>query len=191
MQESKYSPRPSSLRALAASFFVLSFKHYPDSLQFEAHKDTTGKKLKSVNKSIFKYRMKQLLWWPPDIFALTSAVLARTGAYRMVVGPDGKIGKDLWQQLDWQSRVSAHGEAWRSAISGLLLDCNPIPNRLKKLLDDEDEIDNVDKILQRRADKRLSESIDARIEDRCRRRHLEKLTFNSSKLIGENCNAPR
>lgn len=102
----------------------------------------------------FEKRVRQLLWWPPDIFAVTSTVLARTGAYRFALGPAPAMGVQLWSRLDWQSRIQAHAEAWRSVVSEHVL--TPI-NDSKK------------------ADDEFLEKLAERIADRCKRLYLEDL----------------
>ncbi|MEW5851170.1 MAG: hypothetical protein AB2A00_20450 [Myxococcota bacterium] len=54
--------------------------------------------------------------WPPDAFAFTSTVLARTGAYRQVVSPpEGYV----WpRDMAWQRRVAEDAYAWRHQLPG-------------------------------------------------------------------------
>jgi hypothetical protein len=158
------APRPSSLRALVAWFFALSFRDYPDKLERGADKDDNGEKIKGDWATPFAGRLRQLTWWPPDIFALTSAVLSRTGAYRMIVGPHRALGQNLWQRLDWQARVEAHAEAWRSTVSELLL--QPLTVNQTK-----------GRNSQHAADEMLWEALDERVRDRCKRRYLERLVL--------------
>lgn len=158
------APRPSSLRALVAWFFALSFRDYPDELKRSADRDDRGEKIKGEWAAPFAGRLRQLVWWPPDIFALTSAVLSRTGAYRMIVGPHRALGDNLWQRLDWQSRVEAHAEAWRSVVSELIL---------QPLTADQTKGKNS----QQAADKMLWDALDERVRDRCERRYLERLVI--------------
>lgn len=172
------APRPSSLRALVAWFFALSFRDYPDKLEHGADRDDDCNELADGELSPFARRLRQLTWWPPDIFALTSAVLARTGAYRMVVGPHRALGQNLWQRLDWQARADAHAEAWRSAISELLL--QPLP---------AGRATGVSR--QQIADEMLAETLDKRVRERCKRRHLERLILPSlESTFGENSGKP-
>lgn len=161
------APRPGSLRTLIAWFFALSFGDYKDELRFEAHLNKDGDSVADLEQSPFAQRLRQVLWWPPDIFALTSSALSRTGAYRMVVGPDGVLGKDLWQRLDWQPRVEAHAEAWRSTVSSLLLE--PIPT--DKIKDKKNPQPDADRILR--------DKLRERIRDRCQRRRLERQDITS------------
>jgi hypothetical protein len=62
----------------------------------------------------------QVLCWPPDAFALTSAVLADSGAYRFVVcPPSGRFWPPKGGEGGWQERVRREGAAWAtSADSG-------------------------------------------------------------------------
>src|SRR5262245_50791094 len=59
----------------------------------------------------------ELVWWPPDVFALTNLILDHTGAYRFVVAPPR--GRRWPPFPDWTQRVSDAAEAWRDASSGL------------------------------------------------------------------------
>lgn len=160
------TPRPSSLRALLAWFFALSFGDYQDKLEHSVDKDDRGEDLADKEQSPFARRLRHLVWWPPDIFALTSVVLSRTGAYRMIVGPYSALGQDLWHRLDWQIRVEAYAEAWRSTISKLVLE--PIPEKIIK--DKRNDKRNRQSI----ADEMLWNELRERIKERCERRHLEQ-----------------
>lgn len=166
------APRPSSLRALVAWFFALSFRDYPDNLEHSADRNARGRKMKGDWATPFAGRLRQLTWWPPDIFALTSAVLSRTGAYRMIVGPHKALGQHLWQRLDWQARVDAHAEAWRSAVSELIL--QPLSGNQTKGMN-----------AQQVADEMLWEVLNDRIDDRCKRRYLERLVLPSHESMSE------
>ncbi|HMF55838.1 MAG TPA: hypothetical protein VK619_05730 [Pyrinomonadaceae bacterium] len=156
-----HAPRPSSLRALLAWYFVLSYGDYKDQL------------IDVNDRTSFELRMRQLIWWPPDVFALTSTILARTGAYRMIVGPNDHLGENLWQRLDWQSRVEAHAEAWRSVISELIL--NPLPEDVKENS-------------QMYADDLLWYRLGERVNDRCCRRNLLPLELSTSQFESEDRN---
>jgi hypothetical protein len=63
----------------------------------------------------------QLLCWPPDAFALTSAALADSGAYRFVVcPPNGRLWPPKGGEGGWQERVRREGAVWAaSAHSGI------------------------------------------------------------------------
>jgi len=57
-----------------------------------------------------------LVWWPPDVFALANLILDHTEAYRFVVAPPP--GR-LWPELaDWTEQVRAAAQAWRDAAGG-------------------------------------------------------------------------
>ena len=56
----------------------------------------------------------ELVWWPPDVFALANLVLDHTESYRFVVNPPG--GR-RWPPLpDWNDQVRAAAQAWRDGI---------------------------------------------------------------------------
>ncbi len=57
----------------------------------------------------------ELLRWPPDAFALTSAVLGDSGAYRFVVCPPA--GRDWPPVRGWQGRVRREGAAWAATAA--------------------------------------------------------------------------
>jgi len=54
------------------------------------------------------------LTWPPDTFALTSALLGRTGAYRRVIEAEAS------HDARWQPRAEAAAEAWTNRVSRAL-----------------------------------------------------------------------
>ncbi|MEL7169548.1 MAG: hypothetical protein AAGN64_09390, partial [Bacteroidota bacterium] len=161
MSASNLAPRPTSLRTLLAELYLLAFRDDKD-LLFEPLFKADLTRQASIEVTPFENRLRQLLWWPPDVFALTSIILNRTGLYRLVVGPDSDIGCDLWRQLDWQPRVEAHAEAWRSATSELLLG---IPNIPGLGLSDKKLTPNW----------RLARLLQYRIHDRCGRRGVHPL----------------
>ena len=56
----------------------------------------------------------ELVWWPPDVFALANLVLDHTAGYRFVVAPPAGA---RWPPLpDWGSQVRSAGQAWRGAL---------------------------------------------------------------------------
>ena len=55
----------------------------------------------------------ELLRWPPDAFALTSATLADSGAYRFVICPTaGRVWPPSGGEGGWQERARRVGAAW-------------------------------------------------------------------------------
>ena len=60
----------------------------------------------------------ELVWWPPDAFALANLVLDHTGAYRFVVAPPP--GK-RWPPLpDWGDQMRDAGRKWRASLPPLV-----------------------------------------------------------------------
>lgn len=58
----------------------------------------------------------QLLSWPPDAFAVTSATLADCGAYRFVVCPPaGRYWPPTGGEGGWQERVRREGAVWATS----------------------------------------------------------------------------
>jgi len=160
------APRPSSLRSLVAWFFVLSFGDYEDGLNRSSAVEVEG-------PSAFESRLRQLVWWPPDVFAITSSVLKRTGTYRLIVGPDTTLGQHLWRRLDWAQRVEAHAEAWRRVISQEILE----PLDLEKAKSHKDLRKGKNISYQAFADNELWEKLDKTIKDRCGRRGVDEQGF--------------
>ena len=61
----------------------------------------------------------ELLRWPPDAFAVTSAALADSGAYRFVVCPTaGRLWPPVGGEGGWQERMRREGVAW-AATAGV------------------------------------------------------------------------
>ena len=63
--------------------------------------------------------LSQLCRWPPDAFALTAAVFADSGAYRLVVNPPGG---EVWppsgeDRERWTSRLRKEADAWAASAS--------------------------------------------------------------------------
>jgi len=59
---------------------------------------------------------EELLHWPPDAFALTSAALGDSGAYRFVVCPTaGRLWPPIGGEGGWQERIRREGAAWAAA----------------------------------------------------------------------------
>lgn len=78
--------------------------------------------------------MKELCRWPPDSFALTSATLADSGAYRCVVNPPaGRV----WPPIEdgatsWEAGLRRDAAAWAAgAVDG----AGALPERLRGLRD--------------------------------------------------------
>ena len=56
----------------------------------------------------------ELVWWPPDVFALANLVLDHTVGYRFVVAPPAG---ERWPPLpDWGSQVRSAGQSWKSVL---------------------------------------------------------------------------
>ena len=57
----------------------------------------------------------ELVWWPPDVFALTNLVLDHTESYRFVVAPPG--GERWPPMAGWGEAVRLAARAWRDAAA--------------------------------------------------------------------------
>lgn len=55
------------------------------------------------------------LYWPPDVFALTSLVLTRTGCYRRVIAHHGED-----ECPGWEAHVETSADKWKSRLGALL-----------------------------------------------------------------------
>lgn len=68
------------------------------------------------------FSTKELFDWPPDVFAITSAILRSTGAYRHLVSPpDGQEAPPALPEslrgLAWDDATSTTADEWLSAVS--------------------------------------------------------------------------
>jgi hypothetical protein len=73
-----------------------------------------------------------LLDWPPDVFALTSLVLERSGAYRFALSPPAGRQWPPGSRSEWSTAVEAAGRTW----SGVLDDPEePAPPLLVSTMD--------------------------------------------------------
>lgn len=57
-----------------------------------------------------------LLDWPPDLFALTSLVLQRSGAYRFALSPPPGRQWPPGSRSEWSTKVEAAGRAWGGVV---------------------------------------------------------------------------
>src|SRR5262245_25912616 len=57
-----------------------------------------------------------LLDWPPDLFALTSLVLQRSGAYRFALSPPPGRPWPPGSRSEWSTTVQAAGRAWSGVV---------------------------------------------------------------------------
>ncbi len=62
-------------------------------------------------------QLDEWLTWPPDIFALTSIILQRTGCYRITL-----IDTEWWESKGWQNNVKAKGQKWINEVGKLILE---------------------------------------------------------------------
>lgn len=57
-----------------------------------------------------------LLDWPPDLFALTSLVLQRSGAFRFALSPPSGRQWPPGSRSAWSTTVEAAGRAWSGVV---------------------------------------------------------------------------
>ncbi len=97
--------------------------------------------VQQVSGSGFREALQQASRWPPDLFALTSAILGKTGAYRMVVSPcEGLVWPPRSSHpLDYHEHVRALAEEWRESIGSSRSSVAPseIASRIAELERDE------------------------------------------------------
>jgi hypothetical protein len=62
------------------------------------------------------WEWSDLVRWPPDVFALTSAALGDSGAYRFVVcPPGGRVWPPVGGESGWQERVRREAAVWATS----------------------------------------------------------------------------
>lgn len=77
----------------------------------------------------------ELLRWPPDVFAVTSAALGDSGAYRFVVCPPGRrVWPPAGGENGWQERVRREAAAWAASTESAGGEPPPWIRRLGELL---------------------------------------------------------
>src|ERR1700742_1062426 len=57
-----------------------------------------------------------LLDWPPDVFALTSLLLQRSGAYRFALSPPPGRQWPPGSRGEWSTAVEAAGRGWSGVV---------------------------------------------------------------------------
>src|ERR1700748_3986192 len=57
-----------------------------------------------------------LLDWPPDLFALTSLMLERSGAFRFALSPPPGRQWPPGSRVGWSTSVEAAGRAWSGVV---------------------------------------------------------------------------
>src|ERR1700748_1143394 len=57
-----------------------------------------------------------LLDWPPDLFALTSLMLERSGAFRFALAPPPGRQWPPGSRVGWSTSVEAAGRAWSGVV---------------------------------------------------------------------------
>jgi hypothetical protein len=57
-----------------------------------------------------------LLGWPPDLFALTSLLLQRSGAFRFALSPPPGRQWPPGSRSGWSTTVEAAGRAWSGVV---------------------------------------------------------------------------
>ena len=67
--------------------------------------------------------------WPPDIFALTSLLLKRTGAYRRAASPEN----EEWPQTGWPEEAREKANDWRNWIADGARGKHPLSKEIQEL----------------------------------------------------------
>jgi hypothetical protein len=73
-----------------------------------------------------------LLDWPPDLFALTSLVLQRSGAYRFALSPPPGRQWPPGSRSGWSTTVEAAGHAWSGVVDA---PGEPVPPLLVSMME--------------------------------------------------------
>src|SRR5690606_29435546 len=82
--------------------------------QYKAKKDVNRNDyvtIEKIAKNICpNWSMEDWFRWPPDVFALITIVLTRTGAYKICLSDHGDNAP--WNKIDWQKEVEADADKW-------------------------------------------------------------------------------
>ena len=73
-----------------------------------------------------------LLDWPPDLFALTSLVLQRSGAFRFALSPPPGRQWPPGSRSGWSTTVEAAGRAWSGVVDA---PGEPVPPQLVSMME--------------------------------------------------------
>jgi hypothetical protein len=73
-----------------------------------------------------------VLDWPPDLFALTSAVLQRSGAHRFALSPPRGRQWPPGSRSGWSATVEAAGRAWSGVVDA---PAEPVPPLLVSMME--------------------------------------------------------
>jgi hypothetical protein len=73
-----------------------------------------------------------LLDWPPDLFALTSLVLQRSGAFRFALSPPPGRQWPPGSRSGWSATVEAAGRAWSGVVDA---PGEPVPPLLVSMME--------------------------------------------------------
>ena len=73
-----------------------------------------------------------LLDWPPDLFALTSLVLQRSGAFRFALSPPPGHQWPPGSRSEWSATVEAAGRAWSGVVDA---PGEPVPPLLVSMME--------------------------------------------------------
>ena len=73
-----------------------------------------------------------LLDWPPDLFALTSLMLQRSGAFRFALSPPPGRQWPPGSRTEWSPMVEAAGRAWSGVVDA---PGEPVPPLLASMME--------------------------------------------------------
>src|ERR1700719_4668792 len=73
-----------------------------------------------------------LLDWPPDLFALTSLMLQRSGAFRFALSPPPGRRWPPASQVDWSTTVESTGRTWSGVVDA---PGEPVPPLLASMME--------------------------------------------------------
>lgn len=89
-------------------------------------REISGKKARRLSGTLVR--------WPPDLFAVTSAVLQESGAYRALVSPPGSAVWPPSNPEDWSNEVCDLAKEWvKWCDDGDRSATNPVKDRVRRL----------------------------------------------------------
>lgn len=107
--------------------------------------------------------MKELLLWPPNLFAFTSLIMSVTGAYHLVCSPPSlplsdRNGGPWPPEKDWAQNMNDIGVQWRVNLTNRFKETREIEkNEWKELFDEIDDLEGEHR--SRRVKKEVNELV--------------------------------
>ena len=77
---------------------------------------TIGQLIKSLSSNPNK-ETNDWLFWPPDVFAITSLIMEKTGCYRIAL-----LDTQWWEGASWGETVKKCAEKWIKNVGQIIID---------------------------------------------------------------------